>query len=63
MYNEFHPIKNLDSVLYEDGDAVLKFYDMEDINVTSDLIVLAVIALGLQLMFAAALYCLHTGKR
>mmetsp|Transcript_59169 Transcript_59169/g.118763 ORF Transcript_59169/g.118763 Transcript_59169/m.118763 type:complete len:607 (-) Transcript_59169:230-2050(-) len=63
MHNEFHPIKKLDSVFYEDGDAVLKFYGMSDVDVESDLVVLAVVTVGLQIIFALVLQYLHTGKR
>lgn len=63
MYNEFHPIKKLDSLMYEDGDAVLKFYSMEDTKMGRDMLVLLCCALGTQLLFAAVLQKFHTGLR
>lgn len=63
MYNEFHPIKNFDSQLYADGDAVLKFYDMDNVNVGSDLGVLLAYTVVLQILFWFLLHRYHTGKR
>ena len=63
MHNEFNPIAKLDSMMYKDGQAVLDFYGMGDVNVRSDLIVLLLIALGIQVLFALVLQYFHTGKR
>lgn len=63
MHNEFSSINKLNSMLYKDGPAVLDFYGMGDVDVRSDLLVLLLIALGIQVLFACALHFLHTGKR
>lgn len=63
MYNEFHPIKNLDSALYADGEDVLKFYSMENVNMTADLLVLLAFTIGVQIAFGFVLWKYHTGLR
>mmetsp|Transcript_35389 Transcript_35389/g.45638 ORF Transcript_35389/g.45638 Transcript_35389/m.45638 type:complete len:642 (+) Transcript_35389:85-2010(+) len=63
MYNEFHPIKNFESILYADGEDVLKFYNMKDVNVTSDLLVLLAFTIGIQFAFGFVLWKYHTGLR
>jgi ABC-type multidrug transport system ATPase subunit len=63
MYNEFHPIKSFDSIMYKDGDAVLKFYDIQNVNMTNDLLVLVGFTIVVQCIFAWVLYKYHTGLR
>jgi hypothetical protein len=63
MFNEFKPIKNLDSVFFEDGEDVLKFYNMRNVNMTSDLFVLLAFTLGIQLLYAFVLHKYHHGLR
>ncbi len=63
MYNEFKPIDSLDSLLYADGNAVLKFYSMDEVVPKWDLLILLLFAIVLQLIFAAVLQRYHTGMR
>jgi len=63
MYNEFRDIGALSSGIYGTGNDVLKFYDMEDTDVTTDLVVIAGFALLFQFFFGTALFYLHNGKR
>ena len=63
MHNEFNPINNLDCKPFCDGEEVLRFYDMGDVDVAADFGVLIGFAVFFQLCFAVVLYYFHTGRR
>ena len=63
MHNEFNPINNLDCKPFCDGEEVLRFYDMGDVDVAADFGVLIGFAVFFQLCFAVVLYKFHTGRR
>ena len=63
MHNEFNPINNLDCKPFCDGEEVLRFYDMGDVDVAADFGVLIGFAVFFQLCFAVVLYYFHTGTR
>jgi hypothetical protein len=63
MHNEFSNLGDLNSLIYADGEAVLRFYFMGNVNVGSELMILVLVAVGVQFAFALVLYFLHTGKR
>ena len=46
-----------------DGEEVLRFYDMGDVDVAADFGVLIGFAVFFQLCFAVVLYYFHTGRR
>ena len=46
-----------------DGEEVLRFYDMGDVDVAADFGVLIGFAVFFQLCFAVVLYKFHTGRR
>ena len=46
-----------------DGEEVLRFYDMGDVDVAADFGVLIGFAVLFQLCFAVVLYYFHTGRR
>ena len=46
-----------------DGEEVLRFYDMGDVDVVADFGVLIGFAVFFQLCFAVVLYKFHTGRR
>mmetsp|Transcript_57074 Transcript_57074/g.124881 ORF Transcript_57074/g.124881 Transcript_57074/m.124881 type:complete len:624 (+) Transcript_57074:137-2008(+) len=56
MYNQFKDAKPC-------GEYILAQYDMLDVDVTRDIIVLVGFALFFQILFFCALYFLHTGRR
>ena len=55
MHNEFNPINNLDCKPFCDGEEVLRFYDMGDVDVAADFGVLIGFAVFFQLCFAVVL--------
>ena len=63
MHNEFDTIDHFDSFQHQDGASVLAFYDMQDISVTADLLVLLAFTVACQVGFGFALFKLHDGKR
>ena len=64
MHNEFDPINHFDEgTRFVDGQAVLAFYDMENVNVARDLGVLVGYAVFFQILFAMILQKYHTGLR
>ena len=46
-----------------DGEEVLRFYDMGDVDVAADFGVLIGFVVFFQLCFAVVLYKFHTGRR
>ena len=46
-----------------DGEEVLRFYDMGDVDLAADFGVLIGFAVFFQLCFAVVLYKVHTGRR
>jgi len=63
MYNEFEPINNFNSAQFEDGDAVLEYYSMENTNVGANMGILVLYIAVFQLLFAGVLQKWHTGLR
>uniref|UniRef100_A0A7S3YW53 ABC transporter domain-containing protein n=1 Tax=Lotharella globosa TaxID=91324 RepID=A0A7S3YW53_9EUKA len=63
MHNEFDPIDSFDSQQFPTGESVLKFYDMDNVNVGQDLGILVAFMVFFQLLFAWILWAFHTGKR
>lgn len=63
MHNEFDGLGALTSSSYATGQAVLDFYDMGDVDVATDLIILCAFTILFQFGFFCSLYFLHTGKR
>uniref|UniRef100_A0A7S0EUT3 ABC transporter domain-containing protein n=1 Tax=Hanusia phi TaxID=3032 RepID=A0A7S0EUT3_9CRYP len=64
MVNEFENIDYfVNSPQFGDGQAVLRFYNMENKPVWKDLLIVLGYALGLQLIFGTILQVFHKGKR
>mmetsp|Transcript_15619 Transcript_15619/g.51119 ORF Transcript_15619/g.51119 Transcript_15619/m.51119 type:complete len:606 (+) Transcript_15619:65-1882(+) len=63
MHNEFNRISHFDGPQFRDGHHVLRFYDMADVDVLHDFLVLVAWILFFQLAFALTLHFFHTGKR
>eukprot|EP00286_Rhodomonas_abbreviata_P005986 CAMPEP_0181328476 /NCGR_PEP_ID=MMETSP1101-20121128/22742_1 /TAXON_ID=46948 /ORGANISM="Rhodomonas abbreviata, Strain Caron Lab Isolate" /LENGTH=693 /DNA_ID=CAMNT_0023437379 /DNA_START=8 /DNA_END=2090 /DNA_ORIENTATION=+ len=63
MVNEFQSIPFLDSPQYEDGPAVIAFYEMDNSGIWQDLLVLLAYTIFLQIIYCMILKFGHTGKR
>ncbi|GBG32321.1 ABC transporter G family member 11 [Hondaea fermentalgiana] len=63
FYNEFSPIEHFDSTQFPSGEAVLEFFDMEDVNIAHDLTIVWAFGFFFQICFGLSLYFLHRGKR
>ena len=63
MHNEFDGLGAMTSSSFASGQEVLDFYDMGDVDVATDLIILCGFTLIFQVGFICSLYFLHTGKR
>jgi hypothetical protein len=61
MYNEFNPIDKFESIQFADGAAVLKFYGIENVNTTNDLLILVAFTIAVQCLFGFVLWKYHTG--
>jgi len=62
-YNEFEPIGNFNSATFNDGQAVLEFYGIDDDITALDSIILVIFIAGFQTLFGLVLYYWHTGLR
>ena len=63
MVNEFKDIAKFDSPQFADGMAVLKFYEMDDVEIWKDLVILCGYAAAFQIIYGLILQVFHTGKR
>jgi hypothetical protein len=63
MRNEFEPIHNFTGSSFADDAAVLRFYGMQDSDVTTDLFALCGFTCFFQILFSCVVYFVHTGKR
>jgi hypothetical protein len=63
MHNEFDSAGEFNSRVFPSGTSVLEFYDMTNVNILYDTLILILFAVGLQTFFGSALYFLHTGRR
>lgn len=66
MHNEFNPIDKFDDVqspAWQTGKDVLKFYDMENVNVAQDLSILLAFAIGFQVIYYLLLKFRDKGGR
>jgi len=46
MYNEFKDIGDIDSASFPNGDAVLRFFNMEDTEIWEDMVILIAFAIA-----------------
>jgi len=63
MHNEFNRIHDFDGPQFHDGHDVLRFYDMNNVTVRWDFLVLLAWVVFFQLAFGLVLHVFHTGRR
>jgi hypothetical protein len=63
MFNEFDEIKNFTSPIFPNGDAVLRYYSADDVNVFTEIMILISYLAVFQIAFTFILHRYHTGKR
>lgn len=63
MWTEFDSLKVVSARFANAGENVLKLYDMEDVSVTTDIIVLLAMMVVYRCIFYLILHFFHTGKR